>query len=87
MLTPDEMRGRVSAVNSMFIGASNDLGAVESAELAYFTSPTVSVVAGGIGTMLVVATAAILWPKLRQYGRLDGRAPDVGENPLPVEAQ
>ncbi len=72
MLTPDEMRGRVSAVNNMFIGASNDLGAVESGVVAQFTSPTFAVVSGGLGTLLVVALAALRWPKLRQYGRLDG---------------
>lgn len=87
MLTPDEMRGRVSAVNSMFIGASNDLGAAETALLAYFTSPTVSVVLGGVGTIVVVGMASILCPKLRQYGRLDTPGPETSENPLPVEAQ
>ena len=87
MLTPDEMRGRVSAVNSMFIGASNDLGAVESGVTAYLTSPTISVVGGGIGTILVVALAAIRWPKLRRYGRLDGRGPETSENPAAVEAE
>jgi MFS family permease len=87
MLTPDEMRGRVSAVNSMFIGASNDLGAVESGVTAYYTSPTISVVGGGIGTILVVALAAIRWPKLRQYGRLDDRGPQTSDNPAPVEAE
>ncbi|HEX3998974.1 MAG TPA: MFS transporter [Pirellulales bacterium] len=87
MLTPDEMRGRVSAVNSMFIGTSNDLGAVESGLVASFTTPTISVVAGGCGTIVVVALAAVIWPKLRRYGRLDGRAPETRENPLPVEAQ
>lgn len=74
MLTPNEMRGRVSAVNNMFIGASNDLGSVESGVVAYLTTPTISVVAGGIGTVLVVATAAVIWPKLRGYGRLDRQA-------------
>jgi MFS family permease len=87
MLTPDEMRGRVSAVNSMFIGASNDLGAVESGVVAYLTSPTISVVSGGLGTLLVVALAAICWPKLRRYGRLDDRGPETSSNPMPVEAE
>jgi MFS family permease len=87
MLTPDEMRGRVSAVNSMFIGASNDLGAVESGVVAYYTSPMISVVSGGIGTILVVALAAMRWPQLRRYGRLDERGAATSENPVPVEAE
>jgi len=87
MLTPNEMRGRVSAVNSMFIGASNDLGAVESGVTARLTSATISVVAGGIGTILVVILAAIRWPQLRRYGRLDDRGPETSANPVPVEAE
>ncbi len=86
MLTPDEMRGRVSAVNSMFIGASNDLGSVESGVVAYLTTPTISVVAGGFGTMLVVAVAAAVWPKLRRYGRLDGQSPPASETPTATES-
>ncbi|HUY31375.1 MAG TPA: MFS transporter [Pirellulales bacterium] len=73
MLTPDAMRGRVSAVNSMFIGASNELGGFESGLVAQLTSPLVSVVSGGVGTLLVVAAVAIGWPQLRRYGRLDGK--------------
>lgn len=80
MLTPDEMRGRVSAVNSMFIGISNELGEAESGYVAHLFDresdrafgPTVSVVSGGMGTLIVVATVALLWPELRRYGRLDG---------------
>jgi len=87
MLTPDEMRGRVSAVNSMFIGASNDLGAVESGVVAHFTSPTFSVVSGGLGTLLVVALAALRWPKLRQYGRLDSGGPVIAETQVTMEAE
>jgi MFS family permease len=84
ILTPDEMRGRVSAVNSMFIGASNDLGAVESGMVAYCTTPTISVVVGGFGTMLVVAIAALIWPQLRQYGRLDRIPPHLEEERRPA---
>jgi MFS family permease len=71
MLTPDEMRGRVSAVNGMFINASNELGRFESGALAALTTPVFSVVAGGIGTLLVVLSIAMLSPALRQYGALD----------------
>jgi len=82
--TPDAMRGRVSAVNSMFIGLSNELGGFESGTVAYlFRSPTdkafgtvASVIGGGVGTLLVVAFVALQWPQVRQYGRLDGSAPE-----------
>src|SRR5262249_17749461 len=54
VLTPDDMRGRVSALNSLFIGTSNELGAFESGLVANFFGPIVSVVSGGIGTLLIV---------------------------------
>ncbi len=63
----------MSAISGMFISASNELGGFESGTLARLTSPVVSVVAGGIGTLAVVATAAMAVPQLRSYGRLDGR--------------
>ena len=53
VLTPDAMRGRVSALNGLFIGTSNELGAFESGTVAQFFGPVVSVVSGGIGTLLV----------------------------------
>ena len=70
--TPDVMRGRVSAVSMLFIGASNELGAFESGLVAQMFSPIVAVVSGGIGTILVVIMSALLWPELRRYGRLGG---------------
>ncbi len=70
--TPDELRGRVSAVNSLFIGSSNELGGFESGTVAHFFGPTVSVVSGGIGTILVVIVAALRWPKLRNLKSLAG---------------
>ncbi len=82
-LTPDRMRGRVSAVNGMFIGASNELGGFESAMLASWTSATFSVVAGGVGTLLVVGTVALLCPQLRRYGRLDFAAQEAGQETGP----
>ena len=72
LLTPDEKRGRVSAVNSLFIGTSNELGRFESGLAAYWFGPVVSVVAGGVGTILVVLAVAAIWPEIRKYGRLDG---------------
>jgi MFS family permease len=69
---PDELRGRVSSVNLVFIGASNQLGAAESGFLAALTSPTISVVSGGVASLLVVFGVALVFPELRRY-RLGGR--------------
>jgi len=70
MLTPDEMRGRVSAVNSVFIVASNDLGGLESGITARLFGPVLSVVFGGVGAILVVLAAARKWPELLAVGSL-----------------
>jgi hypothetical protein len=82
ILTPDEKRGRVSAVNSLFIGTSNELGGFRSGLVAWlFTTPTflgsreatgaiVSTVSGGIGTIAVVLIVAWVWPEIRRYGKL-----------------
>ena len=75
LMTPDQMRGRVSAVNSMFIGASNELGGFESGITAQWFGPVISVVGGGIGTLLVVLSAAWTWPALRRFGSLHGAKP------------
>lgn len=72
MLTPDGKRGRVSAVNSLFIGTSNELGGFESGMVAHWFGPVFSVVSGGVGTILVVIAVALMWPQIRRYGRLDG---------------
>jgi MFS family permease len=81
LLTPDDKRGRVSAVNNLFIGTSNELGEFESGFVAQLfgetmgharsTGAVISVVSGGIGTVLVVIVVAIFWPEIRKYGRLD----------------
>jgi MFS family permease len=68
--TPDSMRGRVSAVNSVFIGASNQLGGFESGLAAALFGPIIAVVGGGIGTILVVAAVGLIWPEMRRLGRL-----------------
>jgi MFS family permease len=70
MLTPDEMRGRVSAINSLFIGTSNELGGYESGLVAEYFGTVFSVVSGGLGTLVVVLTVGIVWPQLRKYGDL-----------------
>ena len=80
LLTPDDKRGRVSAVNSLFIGTSNELGGFESGSVAHIFGPgmgnaistgaIISVVSGGIGTILVVIVIAWFWPEIRKYGKL-----------------
>ena len=95
LLTPDAMRGRVSAINGMFIGASNELGAFESGVVADLASRVrgdvafgamFSVVSGGIGTVVVVALLSILAPSLRRYGRLVQREADAQKSPANPEA-
>jgi MFS family permease len=68
--TPDAMRGRVAAVNTLFVGASNELGGFESGLAAQLFGPVIAVSAGGIGTMLVVLVVALLWPEMRRLGAL-----------------
>jgi hypothetical protein len=69
--TPDAMRGRVNAVESVFIGASNELGSFESGTLAQFLGPVAAVAVGGVATLLVVAGAAVGFPALRSSDRLE----------------
>jgi MFS family permease len=69
-MTPDEMRGRVSAVNSVFIGMSNELGAFESGVAAGILGPVLAVAAGGVGTILVVLWVMWQWPQMRRLGSL-----------------
>ncbi len=78
MVTPDEMRGRVSAVNSIFIGSSNELGGFESGLVARLFGPVVSVVSGGIGCIGVVGLWAALFPRLRRFGMLSEARPERG---------
>jgi MFS family permease len=70
--TPDEMRGRVSAVNMVFIGASNEVGQFESGVTAQWLGAVPAVLLGGAGTIVIVALWAALFPSLRraeQFGR------------------
>jgi MFS family permease len=68
--TPDAMRGRIAAVNGIFISASNELGGFESGLVAFLLTPVISVVLGGIGTILVVLTVAYFAPEMRRLGAL-----------------
>ena len=70
LATPPEMRGRVSAVNSLFIGASNELGAFESGLTAQWWGAVRAVVAGGIGCLVVTGLATSLFPALRNTDEL-----------------
>jgi MFS family permease len=67
--TPDDMRGRVSAVSMLFIGASNELGELESGLTAAWLGVTSAIILGGVGTLLVVLSWAYLFPDLRRVQR------------------
>jgi len=70
MRTPDEMRGRVAAVNLLFIGSSNQLGEFESGALAALIGAVPAVVVGGVGTLAVAAIWMALFPGLRRLDRI-----------------
>jgi hypothetical protein len=70
LATPDAMRGRVSAVNSIFIGASNEFGQFESGITAQWFGTIPAVLLGGSGTLLVVALWAWMFPELRRADSL-----------------
>jgi hypothetical protein len=74
--TPDPMRGRVSAVNMLFVGASNELGEFESGVTAFWFGTVPAVIVGGLGTLLVVGIWMWLFPPLRTVDRLQ----DVSAN-------
>ncbi len=73
--TPDEMRGRVSAVNMVFVGASNEIGQFESGLTAQWFGAVPAVVLGGVGTMLIVAAWAWMFPGLRRLDELVPKEP------------
>ena len=70
VLTPDSMRGRVGAVNAIFIGSSNELGDFESGMTAQWFGPVASVVGGGIGSIVVVLAVMARWPGIMRLGSL-----------------
>jgi len=75
--TPDHMRGRVTAVNSVFIECSNELGGFESGLVAAWLGPVFSVVSGGVGTLAITGLVAWRLPELRRLKRLVERPSDV----------
>jgi MFS family permease len=76
LATPDAMRGRVSAVNYLFIGASNELGEFESGVTAAWFGTVPSVVIGGLGTLAVVLLWTVMFPDLRRVNRLTDVIPE-----------
>ncbi len=79
--TPDALRGRVTSVNMLFIGASNQLGAVESGFVAAFTTATFAVVSGGAGCIAVLGAVAAAMPALWRYKTGDEQ---LSETPAPA---
>ena len=69
-ITPDHLRGRVSAINYVFVGFSNEFGAFESGATAALLGPTLSVIGGGLATLLVVSIVRAAWPQLFRIGPL-----------------
>ena len=80
LYTPDAMRGRVGAVSSLFISASNELGEAESGFLGALIGPVASVIAGGVGAIAVVVLWGWWFPELRLAKSFD--APDLPASPL-----
>ena len=88
--TPNALLGRISAINFIFIGASNELGGFESGLAAQFFGPVIAVAGGGIGTILVALAVALIWPEMRRLGAMSGverevagRLQEQEETPLP----
>ncbi len=87
MITPDHLRGRVSAINYVFIGFSNEFGAFESGATAAVFGPTLSVVGGGFATLMVVLMVRATWPQLARIGPLHTLAPPGEAGRAVAEAQ
>jgi MFS family permease len=79
--TPDEVRGRVNAVNSIFVGASNELGETRAGFMAAVTGPVFTVVAGGFAAIGVAAAAIFIFPGLRRIRHLNEREADSANTP------
>ena len=70
MSVPNQMRGRVQAVTAIFVGSSNEIGGFESGLVAHLFTPVISVVSGGVGSLIIVAAWTGLFPSLRSLGSL-----------------
>lgn len=87
MITPDHLRGRVLAVQFTFIGFSNEFGTFRAGTMAYYFGPVLAVVGGGIGTIVVVASVALIWPALSRIGPLHTLKPlESDDEPVGVSA-
>lgn len=86
LLTPNYMRGRVSAVSAVFVSASNELGGLESGVVAHWFGPVFSAVSGGVGTLIVVALTGWLAPELRNLGPMHEAKPVEPEEQEAKEA-
>ena len=84
LLTPDAMRGRVAAVNAVFIGTSNEIGEFESGLVASWIGAVRTVALGGVLTLVTVAAVAAKWPQLRRVGALDSLKPAPFGPPAPA---
>jgi MFS family permease len=83
LLTPDSMRGRVTAVSVIFIGSSNELGEFESGVAASLLGLVPSVVFGGVMTLVTVGVVSVMWPELVRLGSLEHlKPPDPGEQDI-----
>jgi sugar phosphate permease len=76
LITPNELRGRVNAVEMVFVSASNELGAFESGAVAALVGTVTSVVAGGIATIVLALSWTRLFPSLARLGRLEDIRPE-----------
>ncbi len=77
LLTPDHLRGRVTSVNQIFVGSSNEIGALRAGLMAALLGPVAAAVWGGIGTLAVVGVIASAVPALRRLAPLHTLKPDA----------
>jgi MFS family permease len=86
LVTPNELRGRVNAVEMVFVSASNELGAFESGAIAALVGTVTAVVAGGAATIAIALSWTRLFPALSRMGRLEDLRPEPMTIPEPVKA-
>jgi hypothetical protein len=86
LMTPDWLRGRVTSVNQLFVGSSNEISALRAGLTAAAFGPVAAVTTGGLGTILVVGAIALIWPQLAKVPPLHtlqepGDKPDDAAKP------
>lgn len=88
VVTPDELRGRVSAIGYVFIGFSNEFGAFWGGATATLFGPVLAIAGGGVGSIIVVGAAAVIWPVLLRIGPLHTLKPEeAADMPAQIEAR